>query len=74
MSYSRKNKLTLIQDVQQVYNSNKKEGTTTIHVYRTNIYPLYRISLATFYNYLSTPASKILKEMEKKREMQPSLF
>jgi len=62
MAYTRTNKLRLILDVQNVYNTHKQEGVTTIHVYKKHILPVYHISLATFYNYLSTPAKKQLAE------------
>lgn len=62
MAYTRKNKLRLILDVQTLYNTHKQEGVSTIHVYRTHIAPIYHISLATFYNYLSTPAKKQLAD------------
>lgn len=63
MAYTHTNKLNLILDVQNVYNAHKKEGVSTMHVYRTHIKPLYHISRATFYNYLSTPAKKKLGEI-----------
>lgn len=70
MAYNRRNKLLFILDVQQEYMQHKAEGVSTIHVYRTYIKPRYRISLACFYNYLSTPASAELKRMDKASESQ----
>ncbi len=66
MSYNRKNKLLFMKDVLDLYLQEKKPGISTAYVYRTFIYPRYRISMTTLYKYLSTPVTKLLKEDEKK--------
>lgn len=62
MAYNRKNKLLQMKQVLEVYNREKKEGVSTVHVYRTYIYPQFHISINTLYNILSTPVQKLLKD------------
>ncbi len=66
MAYNRRNKLLQMQDILDIYIREKKDGISTAHVYRTHIYPVYRISITTLYNYISTPVFKLLKEEEEK--------
>lgn len=54
-----------MQDVIDTYNLHKRDGVSTAYVYRTYIFPKFRISIATLYIYLSTPVSKQLKEIDK---------
>lgn len=64
MAYTRKNKLLQMQDVIDCYNLHKLPGVTTAYVYRTHIFPKFRISLSTLYIYLSTPVSRELKKLD----------
>jgi hypothetical protein len=64
MAYSNQNRLKRIKDIQDIYLLHKKEGVTTRYVYKAHIYPVYKISMATFYNYLSTNAKKELKQYD----------
>ena len=63
MAYTRRNKLLQMQDVVECYNRHKLPGVTTAHVYRTHIFPQFRISLSTLYIYLATPVSRELKKL-----------
>jgi hypothetical protein len=56
-----------MRDVVEVYIREKKPGISTAYVYRTFIEPQFHISMATLYNYLSTPIAKCLKEEEAKK-------
>jgi hypothetical protein len=64
MSYNNKNRLRRIKDIQELYLIHKKEGVSTRHVYKTYIYPVYKISMATLYNYLAVNARKELKQYD----------
>lgn len=74
MAYTRKNKLLTMQKVLELYLKYKQDGTSTAYVYRTYIYPVYPISIATLYNYLATPVTKELKELDSKGPEQLKLF
>lgn len=62
MAYNRKNKLLQMKHVLEVYNREKKDGVSTIYVYRTYIFPQFHISINTLYNILATPVQKLLKD------------
>ena len=62
MAYNRSNRLLRIRDVNQAYLEHKTDGNTTMYVYRTVIYPRFRISLSTLYNYLAVPVERMLRE------------
>lgn len=68
MAYNRKNLLKRIIDVQNLYQKHKLEGVTHVHVYRTYIYPAYKISMRTLDQYLQVPAVAELKKIEAKEE------
>ena len=51
-----------MKQVLEVYNREKKDGVSTVYVYRTYIYPQFHISINTLYNILSTPVQKLLKD------------
>lgn len=74
MAYNSKNKLLTMQKVLEIYTREKQPGISTAYVYRTYIYPVYPISIKTLYNYLSTPVTKRLKEIEAKKSKQLGLF
>lgn len=63
MAYNRRNKLLQMQSVIAVYTQYKQPGVSTTYVYNNYINPLFHISMATLYNYLSTPVNKELKEI-----------
>ena len=56
-----------MQRVIEIYQKHKLPGVSTAHVYRNYIYPEFHISNATLYNYLGTPISRELKQMEQIR-------
>jgi hypothetical protein len=58
-----------MQIVLEIYQREKKPGISTAFVFRTFIKPLYPMSIGTLYNYLSTPVTKMLKEMDAKKEV-----
>lgn len=63
MSYNRANKLRLIANIQAIYLAHKKEGVSTVHIYRTCIYPVYHIGLRSFYNYLAVNVKQEQKKI-----------
>jgi hypothetical protein len=67
MAYNRRNKLLMMQRVIDVYLEHKKPGVSTAYVWREHIYPVYRISITTLYNYLNTPVGRELKRLNKER-------
>lgn len=74
MAYTRKNLLKRIIDIQNLYLKKKKDGVTVTHVFENHIYPIYRISRATFYKYLATNAKKELHDMEHEDKKQLKMF
>lgn len=70
MAYTRINRLKRINDIQKITRSYLDQGVSLRFIYNNYIYPAYRISLATFYNYLSTPAARELKKIDKAEGLQ----
>ena len=64
MGYNRRNLLIKILEVQSIYLEHSKRGVTGKWIFNELIYPKYKISRATFYNYLATNAKKELKELD----------
>ncbi|MCG8474187.1 MAG: hypothetical protein MI784_01705 [Cytophagales bacterium] len=62
MAYNKINKLQLIIDIQNIV-LDFQEDHTNEWIYSKKIYPVYRISRRTFYNYLSINAKKELREL-----------
>jgi hypothetical protein len=64
MSYSRKNKLLRIAEIQEIVSKEKRKGVTQKWVYDHIIADRFLISFATFNNYLAVNAKKELKALE----------
>lgn len=62
MSYRNKNTLLRMVEIQDLVLERKRHGITQLHVYKTEIYPRFFISYATFNRYLSYPAKQELKK------------
>lgn len=77
MSYNSRNRLQRIVDIQATYKKHSKNfdgGCTDKYIYEDIIYPIYRISRSTFYDYLNTPAARELKNLEKAGKKQLTIF
>ncbi len=74
MAYNRCNLLTLMIDVQNTTLEHTAKGVTQEHVYKTIVYPTYRISRRTYYTYLREPAKAELRKINEAKKMQTSLF
>ena len=77
MTYNRKNHLQKIIDIQKIYKEHSKHhngGCADRYIYRELIFPVYRISERTFYEYLATFAQKQLNEILEAEKKQLSLF
>ena len=77
MAFNRKNHLQKIIDIQGIYKRHSKHhsgGCTDRYIYRELIFPVYRISERTFYEYLATPAKKQLNDILEAEKKQLSLF
>ncbi len=78
MAYNRKNKLQLIIDIQRIVKEHcgigREEGRTQEWAYKNIIYPKYRISRRTFYNYIHTPAGVQLERIQREEKLQLSMF
>ena len=68
MAYNNNNRYLRIKEMQDVYLAAKVEGVTTKHIYKTIIWPKFKVSIATFYNYMGINVRKELSQM------QPRLF
>lgn len=64
MAYSRKNHLRKVIRVQEIYLRYSDQGCTNEYIFNKLIRPNFFISRSTFYEYLATPASKELKQIE----------
>lgn len=64
MAYNKVNKMKRIIEVQQCFKQHYKPGMIIEHVYRENIYPTFKISRTTFFEWMKTPAETLLKEIE----------
>lgn len=62
MSYRNKNTLLRMVEIQDLVLERKRHGITQLHVYKTEIYPRFFISYATFNRYLSYPAKQEQKK------------
>ena len=56
--------------MQEEYLKHYKSGWTTIHIYRTYIYPKFLISRATFYNWLTVAPKKELEKLQNTADEQ----
>lgn len=74
MAYSRKNYLLRVVDIQTITLEHTNRGATQEWVYWNLIYPTYKISKATYYNYLAIPARRELSRMEEVKKSQLCLF
>lgn len=60
-----KNRLKRIIKIQEITLEHTKRGITQQWVFDNIIHPNFFICQSTYYDYLSTPAKKLLKELEK---------
>jgi hypothetical protein len=78
MAYNRENLLRKIIEIQDIVLEHKGRGVTQIWVYENIIKDRYHISVATFNNFLATPAKAELKQLLDKRKaderQNPKLF
>lgn len=77
MAYTRKNLLQRMIDIQAIYMDHSKHhkgGCTDRYIYRELVFPVYRISERTFYDYLNTNAKKELNDILEAEKKQLSLF
>ena len=78
MAYSKKNRIQRIIDIQEIYKEHSKHhsgGCTDRYIYRELVFPVYRISERTFYEYLAEPSpKKQLAEITEAQKKQLSLF
>lgn len=63
MAYNNKNLYLRIKDIQDLFLQYKTDENTTRFVYRKHIYPIYKISIATFYNYMNQNVRKELRQL-----------
>ena len=64
MAYNKRNKLMQMQMVIDAYLAAKTPDKSVQWVYRHIIFPNFRISRSTLYNYLNTPVKRMLKELD----------
>lgn len=67
MPYNNRNTLLRMIEIQNLVLERKSHGVTQLHVYKTEVYPTYFISYATFNRYLSYPAKHELKHGRRKK-------
>lgn len=78
MAYNRRNILLRIIDVQETYKKHSKNhngGCTARWIHREVIFPRYKISERTFYDYLAEPSPRQqLARIEQAKKEQLKLF
>ncbi len=74
MSYTRKNLLQRQIDIQAIVLEHRAKGVKQKWVYENIVWPTYRISRRTFYDYLGNNAKAELKRLVAVEMQQPSLF
>lgn len=73
MAYNKTNLLIKALDVQTIYMEHSKRGATAKWIYTELVFPKYKISRATFYNYLATNAKlelKIINEQKSSKKIK----
>ncbi|MBE9487983.1 MAG: hypothetical protein IMY73_02265 [Bacteroidetes bacterium] len=73
MAYNRINFYRKVIDIQDIVLKNSKRGVTQKWIYENIVYPQYRISRATYYNYLGINAKAKLRKVNEIIN-QPTLF
>ena len=68
MAYNKRNLLEKIIKIQETTLEHTKRGTTQEWVYQNLIYPVYHISHATYYSYLSRNAKGELKRLNEENK------
>lgn len=78
MSFSRKNLLCRVKEVNELFVEKQRIGLSTEYIYRTFVAPRYHISRTTLYNWLTIPYKKQLEELALQEEIEkaenPTLF
>lgn len=74
MAYNRRNLLTRVGWIQDITLEHTRRGVTQEWVYNNIIFPTYRISRRTYYNYLSINARKELGKLLAASDRQLQLF
>lgn len=74
MAYTRKNHLKKVIEVQEFYLDLQQQYDSTREIWRKFIYPRWKISERTLYNWLATPAKRDLKKLQEKKDNQKKLF
>ena len=62
MAYNNRNKLEKSVKITDIYLKYKPLGYSNEYIYKNYIYPEFYISRSTFYNCLTIPAKRLLKE------------
>jgi hypothetical protein len=67
--YNRRNHLLKVQEIKAVFKQHFGNGQGVIieHIYKTYIYPKYKISRTTFFSYLKIDTEKQLAELDKNK-------
>lgn len=68
MSFSRKNLLCRVREVNELFVEKQRLGLSTEYIYRTFIEPRYHISRTTLYNWLTIPYAAQLREIERQEQ------
>lgn len=68
--------VTRVKEVNEIYDRHSRSGLSNREILRRYIWPKYRISEKTFYNYINASADpRILERMEQmEKQVQLSLF
>ena len=74
MAYTRKNLLRRMIDIQNITLEYKRIGVSQKRIFQDHIETQYRISRATYYEYLGTNAKLQLKQLEQCEKQQLQLF
>ena len=73
MAYTRRYLLKRIKDVCEIYLREAKRGVNNEYIYNNYIRDRFHISRSTFYEYLTVPYEKQLKELDAKEAQDKRL-
>ena len=78
MAYNRKNFLLRVKEINEIYKRETRKGLSNEYIFIHYVEPLYHISRATFYEYLTIPYERELKKIEERerlyKQQNPTLF
>ncbi len=74
MAYTKKYFLARVKRVNELYKDLSAKGITNEFIYKHHVRDQFNISRSTFYDYLTIPYERQLKEIVRQEQQQLALF